>query len=152
MGPTVVSASYACDSTTGTWTPSGALYNQYISNGTECAQTAPAIDGTGGLSALYLGKDNGMRLFFKTAEFQTHYLQYQFSGACTDWSYVGIASNLTTGNQVSAAFLSSKPHVWTIAQTVFVNQSASADTNGEIEISTSNAAGTEDLWSISKLG
>lgn len=90
-----------------------------------------------------------MRVFFKTAEFQTHYLQYQFSGSCTGWSYVGIASNLTTGNEVSAAFLSSKPHVWTIAQTVFVNGSASEDTNGEVEISTSNADGVEDLWSIS---
>lgn len=91
-----------------------------------------------------------MRVFFKTAEFQTHYLQYQFSGSCTGWSYVGIASNLTTGTQVSAAFLSSKPTVWTIAQTVFVNESAEADTNGEVEISTSNADGVSDLWSISK--
>lgn len=92
-----------------------------------------------------------MRVFFKTAEFQTHYLQYQFSGSCTGWSYVGIASNLTTGNEVAAAFLSSKPHVLTIAQTVFVNESASADGNGEIEISTSNADGIENLWSISML-
>lgn len=90
-----------------------------------------------------------MRVFFKTAEFQTHYLQHQSSGDCPGWSYVGIASNLSTGHEVSSAFLSSKPTVWTIAQTVFLNESATADTSGEVEISTSNADGVEDLWSIS---
>lgn len=155
---TIASASYTCNTTTGLWTPSGSSYNTYISNGTSCsADAAPAIDPSGGLSALYLGDDYGMRVFFKTAEWQTHYLQRQVSAnssdgsSCEDWSYVGIASNLTTGPEVTSAFLPSKPLVWTIAQTVFVNESAAADPSGEIEISTSNADGVEDLWSISTL-
>lgn len=94
-----------------------------------------------------------MRVFFKTAEFQTHYLQYQFASSssadCPGWSYVGIASNLSTGHEVSSAFLPSKPAVWTIAQTVFPNESATVDSSGEVEVSTSNADGVEDLWSIS---
>lgn len=154
-GTTVASASFACDNTTGLWTPSAidsaSSHNEYISDTTNCAATAPAILENSGLAALYLNAGDGMRVFFKTAEFQTHYLQYTTSGQCTGWSYVGIASNLTTGNEVSAAFLKTKSHVWTIAQTVFANQSALADTSGEVEISTSNAHDTEDLWSISML-
>lgn len=91
-----------------------------------------------------------MRVFFKTAEFQTHYLQNLPATAdCPGWSYAGIASNLSTGHEVVSAFLPTKPKVWTIAQTVFVNKSATADADGEVEISTSNADGVEDLWSIS---
>lgn len=126
----------------------------YISNGTRCnLAAAPAIDPVGGLSALYLGADDdsGMRVFFKTAAYQTHYLQYLASGACPGWSYAGIASNLTTGHEVASGFLSTKPAVWTIAQTVFGNASADADTSGEIEISTSNADGVADLWSINRM-
>lgn len=105
----------------------------------------------GGLSALYLSANAGMRVFFKTAEYQTHYLQYLDSGDCTGWSYVGIASNLTTGHEVASGFLTAKPAVWTIAQSVFANESADADTNGEVEISTSNADGEADLWSINRM-
>lgn len=97
-----------------------------------------------------------MRVFFKTAEYTTHYLQYVNSSStsdddCTGWSYVGIASNLTTGHEVASGFLPSKPAVWTIAQTVFVNESATEDTNGEVEISTSDADGVADLWSINRM-
>lgn len=101
-----------------------------------------------------------MRVFFKTAAYQTHYLQYlstttttstASSVDCAGWSYVGIASNLTTGHEVASGFLSSKPTVWTIAQTVFVNESAGADTAGEVEISTSHADGVADLWSINRM-
>lgn len=64
---------------------------------------------------------------------------------------MGIASNLTTGHEVASGFLPSKPAVWTIAQTVFVNESATEDTNGEVEISTSDADGVTDLWSINRM-
>lgn len=64
---------------------------------------------------------------------------------------MGIASNLTTGHEVASGFLPSKTAVWSIAQTVFVNQSADEDTNGEIEISTSDADGVADLWSINRM-
>lgn len=148
-GTTIASAPYTCNATSGSWTPSA--QPSYISNGTNCALTAPAIDPAGGLSALYLSAEDGMRVFFKTAEYQTHYLQYLSSGDCTGWSYVGIASNLTTGHEVASGFLSAKPAVWTIAQTVFVNESAQEDTNGEVEISTSNLDGVEDLWSINRM-
>lgn len=149
IGTTIASAPYTCNTTSGQWVPSA--QPSYISNGTNCNLTAPAIDPSGGLSALYLSANDGMRVFFKTAEYQTHYLQYLSSGDCTGWSYVGIASNLTTGHEVASGFLSSKPALWTIAQTVFVNESADADTNGEVEISTSNADGVADLWSINRM-
>lgn len=153
--PAVATASYTCNASTGRWAPSGAGFNRYISNVTSCDATGatPAIDPSGGLSALYLGVAHGSRVFFKTAAFQTHYLQNltSLSGDnCTGWSYAGIASNLTTGHEVSSAFLSTRPLVWTIAQTVFVNESSAVeDTLGEVEIATSMADGVEDLWSIS---
>lgn len=153
--PAVVTASYTCNATTGRWAPSGAGYNRYISNVTSCdnaTEAAPAVDPSGGLSALYLGAAHGARVFFKTAAFQTHYLQNLTSAAdddCAGWSYAGIASNLTTGHEVSSAFLPTKPLVWTIAQTVFANESAEDDALGEVEIGTSKAHGVEDLWSMS---
>ncbi|CAN8104027.1 unnamed protein product [Discula destructiva] len=156
-GPTIASASYTCNATTGRWTPSAPA--TYISNGTNCGlSAAPAIDAAGGLAALYLSDDDGMRVFFKTAEFQTHYLQYLPSGAaCSGWSYAGIASNLSTGHAVAAGFLSAKPAVWSLAQTVFANESAAvaaaadAAAGGQIELSTSDAHGVADLWSINRM-